>query len=274
MADAVLEHWDEGAGLNESQINPLGVKVPDPDDGAWIYGRFVGNGTYNFGVPVRHAEAAELQGAAAGGTVTTAAAIGNNRLIDTGAFTDRDVEGAYGYIYEGTGAGQHFWVVKRLDNDTLLIACLTGATAPQRKLNGGWVEATGTDSKYRLWLPGYFHLSAVATGMNAGVYQGEALTVTDGYKPYGWVRCEGLGFGLIDYDGSATRNKGYVIPGTGNLLINTTSAENAVGKILMADGLTANGVAPIQCNFPYWGISRRNVPAGSRHAYNRVDVGV
>ena len=278
MANAVLENWEEGTGLSEEQVNPLGVRVADPDDGTWVYGRFVGNGTYHMGMPVRNAKAVDstLQNAAAGSTVTTASAKGNNKLICTGAFVAaRYVEGALGTVYDGTGEGQNFYVVRKIDDNTAEIVCQTSET--KRSTGNGWETALDTTSKYRLRFPGQFHLSAGgATEENVGLYQGNELTVTDDYKPYGWVKCEGEGFGLVDASGTAGSKGGYLVPTTGSLLIGATAANGSIGRLTIVEAYDATHdyLVRVAIETPNWGISQANVPAGSRHPYNRVKVGL
>lgn len=295
MADAVLEHWLEGRGLNESQINPLGVRVPDPDEGDWTYGRFVQNGTYNFGQVIRHAKVDDIQGSTdgTGGTITTAAVIGNDKLIDTGefaAYPQNDVQGALGYIYDGTGQGQNFWVIRVLDANMLQIAVLTDRGARHDK--NGWARATGTDSAYRLRLPGYFYRGEAYAAADApeiaGVYQGDQLVVTDDYKPYGWVRSDGVAYVLADASGQAPTGGGHVIPVAGGLVVGvrdsgTTAAHavtmaqgaaRSIGRALHAEALDSDLLIPVALNLPNWGISRRNIAAGERHAHNRVNIGV
>ena len=284
MADAVLEHWLGGRGLSESQLNPLGVRVPDPDDGAWVYGRFVENGTYNFGRVVRHAGPNDLQGNAAGVFASGNSPIGSDKLIDSGQFanaTRKDVQGALGMISDGAGEGQQFWVVRAIDNNTLQIAVLAAGAAAHR--GTGWVEAlTGgstanTHSRYRLRLPGYFYRSTDGNdaNMNAGAYQGDQLVVTDDYKPYGWVKCEGTAFVMVDAVATGLAQGGFVEPGANGVVV-TTSFGNSIGRTLIGEafGNTADHLTQVSLHCPNWGISRRNVAAGERHAHNRVNIGV
>ena len=60
MSREVLHDFDDGHGLTDSQRNTLGIWVPDPSNGDWCYGQFYGNGVYNTGCLVRHADSNDL----------------------------------------------------------------------------------------------------------------------------------------------------------------------------------------------------------------------
>ena len=199
MSREVLQDFDDGHGLTEAQQNTLGIWVPDPEDGYWVYGQFYENGTYKTGHVVRHAAGADLL-SDADGAVSESVPAGSTYLVTAGKFAGKAFKGAIGYIYDGAGEGQTFYIRDMIpdDSDRVEIGILSSAT--RRPRAPGWDIALDNTSKFRLWLPGRFYFGdGLATDLTAGVCQTE-LTVTDGYKPFGWAKCEGGAFALQDDD--------------------------------------------------------------------------
>ena len=245
MSREVLNDFDNGHGLTDSQKNTLGIWVPDPSDGDWCYGQFYGNGAYNTGCLVRHATSNDLVGSATGGTVTEPIPIGADYLADTGEFASSDVRGAIGYIYDGAGAGQTFYVRRMIpgDNDRVEIVLLSSPTARPRTT--GWAVALAGTSLYRMWLPGRFYLSSNNQNLDAGLVQ-TTLTVTADFKPFGWVKCSGRGAGRL-YDGftGLTASNPYVIPHAdgelnGGGAPSAIHLRDAVGRVTMPVPTVAN----------------------------------
>ena len=240
MSRDVLHDFDDGHGLTDSQLDTLGIWVPDAmGNGDWCYGQFHGNGTYNTGKAVRHADHADLLSGSTGGTVTEAIPVGATYLADTGEFATRDVRGAIGYIFAGAGAGQRFYVRRMIPGDDDRVEIVLLASVSARPRTTGWAVALSTTSQYYLWLPGRFSLSDTTAGrLNAGLVQ-TSLTVTDDYKPYGWVKCSGRGFGRLQGTFTAlTGANPYVIPvASGELNGSGTPAiadfRDAIGRVTM-----------------------------------------
>ena len=252
MSREMLWRFKRGQGLHTQLLATLGQITPDPDgDGAWCYGQFFENGTYEVGMAVRHATSAEI----ADGTVTAAAAKGTRFLEDTGEFDGDDFVGAIGYIYEGDGVGQSFYVTKMINADTIQIHLLSSTTGIPS--NGvGWATALTTSSKYRLRLPGRFYIADAAGDLNAGITQVKAV-VTASYKPFGYVKSQGDAFGRFDFDGTVPTAGGQITVTTGGLLIGVSNSARAIGRAYFAETLTADGLAPVNVNFPDWGPSHK-----------------
>ena len=241
MSREVLQDFDDGHGLTGAQHNTLGIWVPDPEDGYWVYGQYWENGTYKTGHVVRHAAGADLLSDADGAVNETIAA-GATTLVTDGKFSGKKLKGALGYVYDGAGEGQTFWITDDLKDDAnrVEISILAGPTSRPR--TPGWAVALDTTSKFRLWFPGRFYFSdGATTDLTAGVCQTE-LTVTNDYKPFGWAKCEGGAFALQDDDA------------TNRLTFN--------GPVLhAADGLVegAPGDVPQAGSFSSWAGSRTEI---------------
>lgn len=264
----MLWRFKHGKGLHDQQLETLGRIVDDPEDGAWCYGQFFENGTYEVGMAVRHATSTDL----ADGTVTAAAAKGTRILTDTGEFDGDDFVGAIGYIYEGPGAGQSFKIVKMLDDNRIQIHVLSSTDGIPG--NGvGWATALTTASKYRLRFPGRFYFGKAAADLNAGIIQAKVV-VTDDYRPFGYVKCKGGVFGRFKHDGTAPSAGGLVtLAGSGNdkgLLIGAASnAGRTIGRAYFVEALSATGLVPMLADFPDWGPSHKKpVTENSRNAVN------
>ena len=197
MSREVLHDFDDGHGLTEAQRDTLGIWVPDAEDGHWVYGQYWENGVYKTGHVVRHAAGADLL-SADDGAVSEAVAGGANYLVTDGKFANKDFRGAIGYIYDGAGEGQTFYIRRMIPGDSDRVEIGVLSTAANRPRTQGWNVALDNTSRFRLWLPGRFYLSdGAAADLTAGVCQTE-LSVTDNYKPFGWAKCEGGAVALQD----------------------------------------------------------------------------
>lgn len=268
MSREVLWRFKRGQGLHDRQLDTLGRIIPDPDgNGAWCYGQLYENGTYEVGMAVRHASGEDLIGNSGVGTLTAAAAKGSRFLEDTDEFDGDDFVGAIGYIHEGPGAGQSFYISKMLNEDKIQINLLSSTDGIPS--NGvGWATALTTGSKYKLRLPGRFYIADAVGDHNAGLTQVKVV-VTDTYKPFGYIKVSGDAFGRFDFDGTAPTAGGQVTVTTGGLLIGVSSSARAIGQAMFAETLTADGLAPIRIDFPDWGPSHRKpVTENSRNTVN------
>lgn len=266
-----LKGYVDGLGLEEIQKLTLGQAAYAPENGALIYGQFHGNGTYNTGAIVRHAEGGDFPGTETSGgdagriVVSEAAAAGTNIVKTANKFTDKTIVGAYGLVVAGAGAGQLFVITNIQDANTAEIQVLSSNTA-RNVNNTGWVTALGTDSRLRLWLPGRFTLAPAASNtveIDAGAVQQNAFTVTDTYKPYGWIRAKGNGFTIANATGIATGNPLYVA-GTGGKVAPATTVANlskSVGRAL-GGGVAVNDLVLTALDIPIIDASRNFAPPG------------
>ena len=268
MSREVMRDFDGGHGLTEQQQATLGIILPDPDgNGAWCYGQFYENGTYPVGTVVKHAAQGDLISNGGAGEVTAAAVAGSRILTDDGEFDGDDFVGALGYIYDGDGKGQNFWIEKMLNDDSIQIVLLSSTIGRPRTI--GWDTPLASGSKYHLRFPGRFYKATAITDENAGCIQTQ-VTVTDDYKPFGWVKCKGRGVGRIDFDGTGTVAGGLLAPTTDGLLVGAqATAARAIGRASFTDALDADGLIPVDFDFPDWGPSFRRHNVG--HSHNRVD---
>ena len=218
MSRQVTYNWEQGFGLTLGQLDTLGVSVEDPDaDGLWVYGQFYKNGTYSTGKVVSHLSSDDLGG---DNTVTEAIPIGSTDLIDTGEFANKDYAGARGVIYDGTGEGQTFYVSSMIkgNDDRVKVVVLAGTTGRNRN-SQGWVTALDTTSKYRLWFPGRFEIgTGIGADVIAGAVQADSFTVTDDYKPYGYVKATGGAWTIFDVSGTLPTVNGFIRHLTGGLV--------------------------------------------------------
>lgn len=164
----------------------IGVITPDTWGDLWAYVEFT-PGTYKKGQTVRDQPSSDLVNA---GEVTAAAAQGTFNLKDTGEFDGKDYRGAIGFIYEGTGIGQSFQVMKLQNSDILVVQLLD-------RTKRGWQTALDTTSKYRLRMPGRVEIGGGDFPANRvrGVIELEDFTVPTNEFRYGFVRQTGLGQG-------------------------------------------------------------------------------
>ena len=239
MSREVLHDFDDGHGLTEAQRNTLGIWVPDAEDGHWVYGQYWENGDYKTGHVVRHAAGADLL-SDADGAVSENIAVGANYLVTDSKFANKDFRGAIGYIYDGTGEGQTFYIRRMIPGDSDRVEIGVLSSAAKRPRTPGWDIALDNTSKFRLWLPGRFYFSdGAATDLTAGICQTE-LTVTDDYKPFGWAKCEGGAFALQDDSDTNTpfTVNDPVIPLVGGLVTgpaSTITVANLNARIGRAD---------------------------------------
>ena len=217
--------------VHKEAQHTLGEEHNDNQGDKWSYVEFT-PGTYARGVVVRDAKSSDLVGNSGVGTVTAAAAIGSTILEDTGEFASKDLRGAIGTIYQGSGHGQSFFVKKVRDADTIEIQLL--------KLAGsGWEIALSTTSLYRLFLPGRVYIAAAAAGNKIrGVVPYEEFTVPTGEFRYGYARKTGIDDGFIDVSGTALSSNKEVTVTTDGLII---GAPDTVAGVRGAIGTSANG---------------------------------
>lgn len=207
--------------LHHEQQHRVGLVTKE-----WSYVEFT-PGTYNRGTVVRDAKSSDLLGNSGTGTVTEAASIGDNTLVDTGEFANKDLRGAIGAIVEGTGIGQSFQVLDVKDANTLIIEVL------YRK-DKGWNTALDTTSKYRLIMPGRVYVGTTPASERArGVVQAPVFTVPTGEVRYGFVKQKGLIEGLVDADGTDLAH--LVTYAANGQFVGTTSLVQAVGRSIVGD---------------------------------------
>lgn len=249
MADVLID-FNEGRQLHRVQQARLGELATDDIGNTWSYVQF--REAVNIGDVVRDANHDDLRVAAGTeATVSAAAAIGTNRLTDSGQFVARtgtgylrggdDIRGAIGAIVDGAGEGQNFIVTNRINNDTIEVLVMSSATG--FVTDGNWSVPLTNASTYRLAFPGV-------------VYEGDALTDSNNVRGfsqvnvgnnelgrYGWVQQTGLGFVRLDSSDANVPDigEGLVLAGNGLVRGFTTAgvtaaeAANIIAKSLLGD---------------------------------------
>ena len=119
------------------------------------YGYGIVGGAFSKGQILRSARHTDLT-VGTTDTVTEAAAIGTDELVDAGAFAGKQftIPGARGVIKDGPGVGQNFYVKRWVNNDKVKVVVLSDFSGVID--NGKWKTALTTASKYDLFLPGVF----------------------------------------------------------------------------------------------------------------------
>ena len=215
----------------------IGIVVPDRDGDLWSYVEFPA-GTYTYGTIIADRSSGDLLSADEG-TVTTAGSIGDEFLTDSGEFDGDDFRGALGTVVAGTGYGQNFQVTRMIDANKIAIKNVNRNRAPG---NNGFTTALGTDSQYRLTIPGRVKTGTALDHVVRGVLQAETFTVPAGELRYGFVRQTGIGEGCITSSPAVIQNHGLVtFGGEGKLIAagNTLTINNlfaAVGRVVLAAG--------------------------------------
>ena len=239
MADVMIEFQDTRK-LHDVQEHALGYVGRDGIGQKWSYVQF--REVVGVGERVRDSVHTDLITADDPGTVAADAAIGTDILEDTGKFpASSDLVGAIGAIVGGTGAGQNFTVIERIDNDKIRVRVITAPTAFNDREDGGWHTALDNTSMYELFFPGAVRQGDGATDIVRGITQ-VAVTAND-LNRYGWVQQTGLGFQKIDATSANIPVIGEkLIPAADGLAIGYADtkevAENAaaeVGRSLLGD---------------------------------------
>ncbi|MCY4129054.1 MAG: hypothetical protein OXG15_07405 [Gammaproteobacteria bacterium] len=211
--------------VDEVQQRRLGEDVYFPaSDSFWTYVRFdtVGQRGEHF----RDAVTNDIVGSNPG-AVTTAAAVGTNKLTDSGAFANDDVRGAIGQITAGGGVGQIFFVKDNDDDDNVIIELLAELQDLPELDEKGWRVALTTASRYRLRQPGAVRGGHGSANFTRGFVQQDVTS--DMIGKYGYVLRSGIGYGrfvLSDTD----------IPAVGELLV--ASANGLLEGLGNVDNIT------------------------------------
>ena len=194
MADVMIEFQDTRK-LHDTQEHALGYVGRDGIGYKWSYVQF--REVMGVGERARDSVHTDLIATDNPGSVSAASAIGTNRLTDAGKFPlASDLSGCIGTIVGGSGHGQNFTVIRRIDSNILEVKVLTTATDLSDREDGGWNVALSTTSTYRLFFPGAVRQGDGLTDVVRGFTQ--VAVTADDLNKYGWVQQSGLGFQRID----------------------------------------------------------------------------
>ena len=241
MAD-VMVNFQDTRKLHDTQEQALGYVGRDGIGYKWSYVQF--REVMGVGERVRDSVHSDLISTDDPGTVSAAAAIGTNRLTDSGKFPiSTDLAGCIGAIVGGPGAGQNFTVMRRVDSNILEVKVLTTPTDLSDREDGGWDTALTTASEYRLFFPGVVRQGDGLTDIDRGFTQ--VAVTADDLNKYGWVQQTGLGFMKLDTSAAnAVIGENLVAStGTGSAglvrgLTTATTADEAasgIGRSLLGD---------------------------------------
>ena len=225
--------------VHDEQQHYIGEEHNDNPGNLWSYVEFI-PGSYKKGIVVVDMKSADLISASGIGTLTAASPIGSTRLTDQGEFVNKDLRGAIGYIHEGPGIGQSFFVLSNDDNTLEIKLLRHGGT--------GWDVALTTASKYRLTMPGRVKVGqSGANNKVRGVVVYDTFSFSSGFK-YGFVRKTGIEEGLIVAStGSDLPENGLVKSNNaGNILKGGVLADKIGTALIETEASTEEKLAPIE----------------------------
>ena len=198
-----FSRFDYG-NLHEDQRARLGIGITDINGERWGYVQIAE--TMKFGQVVRSSVHTDLVSRDIG-RVWEDIPAGSDGLMSEGGFqrsgVSQDLRGALGYIAEGKGAGQQFYIIENND-DMAKVFVLTGST--NRNQNKGWVTGLDATSKFLLFFPGQGRKSDHQGDLIEGVIQTDVSS--DDIGKFCWVKRSGLTPCLARID------SGIILPGT------------------------------------------------------------
>lgn len=261
-----FSRFDYGV-VHEDQRARLGIGITDINGERWGYVRI--REAMQFGQVVRSSIHTDLVSTNPG-AVTENAPVGSTRLTTDNGFqkssVTQDLRGVIGYISQGKGAGQQFYILENTD-DTARVFVLTGST--NRNQNKGWVTALDNTSKFLLFFPGEGRQGDGVTDLVEGIIQTEATAADIG--KFCWVKRSGVTACLADFDGPDIAAGGIVVPTADGLVAGSADSPAGIGQGLAAtDQLTANALALVNLDIPDGPLSYTY--ANATNGYNQVTI--
>lgn len=230
MSMSISINFKDGQKWTKDQKHTLGQIGYDERGARWSYVQLAH--AVETGRVVKDTHRGDLLSAETG-TLTTAQAIGSDKLVDSGEFgatDDKLLVGALGQISgHADGQAQAFYIKEWIDANTLRIELLMDRSGAA---HGGWSVALTTDSVYTLWFPGYVRVAGEADGDRAQILRGVTQS-RGGAKEYGWVRQTRGGWASIDASGDNI-TQGYPVAVTANGRVegyDDTVTSNAVDQV-------------------------------------------
>ena len=261
-----FSRFDYGA-LHEDQRARLGIGITDINGERWGYVRVCA--AMKFGEVVRSSVHADLV-TTNPGAVSAVAPVGSNKLTTDDGFqfssVTQDLRGAIGYISQGKGAGQQFYILENND-DTAKVFVLTGST--NRNQNKGWVTDLDNTSKFLLFFPGEGRKGNGVSSLVEGIIQTEATSEDIGR--FCWVKRSGVTACLADFDGTDIATGGIVVSaGDGGVAGHDSSAQGIGRGLAATDQLTADALALVSLDIPDGPLSYAY--ANTQNGYNLVTI--
>lgn len=264
-----FSRFDYGA-LHEDQRARLGIGITDINGERWGYVRI--RQAIGYGEVVRSAKHADLVGATEG-DVSAVSAAGSDRLTTVDGFAvsgvTRDLRGALGYISDGAGIGQQFYILEN-DDDVAKVFVLTGNT--NRNANQGWVTALGTDSQFWLFFPGEGYQGDGTADLVEGICLVPGGAQAADVGKFCWVKRSGLTPVKVDGSGTDLTSGGQIIPAASGLVDGSTTSSRAIGRALAATdyGNAEDFLAMISLDIPDGPLSYAY--ANTKNAFNEVTI--
>ena len=261
-----FSRFDYGA-LHEDQRARLGIGITDINSERWGYVRV--REAMSFGQVVRSSKHADLV-ATSPGEVSAAALAGSSRLPTDNGFqlsgVTQDLRGALGYISDGAGIGQQFYILENTD-DVATVFVLTGNV--NRNNNTGWVTALDNTSRFLLFFPGEGRQGDGTTDIVEGVIQTNATSEDIG--KFCWVKRSGVTPVLADGSGTDLAAGGQVVPVDGGLVQGVSNATGIGQALTGTTYLDAEDyLALVNLTIPDGPLSYAY--ANTRNAFNQVSI--
>ena len=261
-----IDRFDAGR-IHADQRARLGIEYTDHDNERWGYIRI--REAMAFGEIVRASKTADLLSQSPG-EVSAASPVGSDVLHAENDFivssVTQDLTGAIGFISEGAGAGQIFYIIENTD-DRAKVFVLTGNT--NRSRNRGWAVALTTGSRFDLLFPGEGRQGDGTGDFVEGVIQYDATAADIG--KFCWVKRSGLSPVKFDVSGTDATAGGDVVPAAGGLAVGASASSKRIGKALAGtDHLTADGIAMVNLDIPTGALSYNF--SDDTNGYNEVTI--
>ena len=262
-----FSRFDYGV-LHEDQRARLGIGITDINGERWGYIRV--REAMKFGQVVRSSKHADLV-TTNPGEVSADAPAGSSRLPTNNGFqlsgVTQDLRGALGYISDGTGIGQQFYILENT-NDVATVFVLTGNT--NRNNNTGWATALDNTSRFLLFFPGEGRQGDGTSDIVEGVIQTHATSEDIGR--FCWVKRSGVTPVLADGSGTDLSAGGRVIPTGVGLVQGVTDANQGIGQALAGTSYvdSEDYLALVNLTIPDGPLSYTY--ANTRNAFNQVTV--
>ena len=261
-----FSRFDYGV-VHEDQRARLGIGITDINGERWGYIRI--REAMKFGQVVRSSKHADLV-TTNPGEVSATAPVGSTRLTTDNGFqlagVTQDLRGAIGYISQGKGAGQQFYILENTD-DVAKVFVLTGSS--NRNKNKGWVTELDNTSRFLLFFPGEGRQGDGTTDLVEGIIQTDASSEAVG--KFCWVKRSGVTACLADFDGTDVAAGGIVVPAADGLVAGHNTSARGIGQGLAAtDQLTADALALVNLNIPDGPLSYAY--ANTKNGFNQATI--
>ena len=261
-----FSRFDYGA-VHEDQRARLGIGITDVNDERWGYVRI--REAMQFGMVVRSSVHDDLVTPDPGAVVKDAPA-GTDRLPTENGFqlsgVTQDLRGALGYISEGTGAGQQFYILEN-NKDTAKVFVLTGSSS--RNQGKGWVTGLDSTSKFVLFFPGEGRKGNGVASLVEGIMQADATSEDIG--KFCWVKRSGVTACLVNQPAGRSITVGGTVVSAMGGGVAAHETESNIGRGLAANNnLTVDALALVSLNVPDGPLSYAY--ANTQNGYNQVTI--